>query len=116
MCVRKRELIFENYKECLSKGKVILKSQQRFKSDHHKVYREEVNEIALSSGDDKRLQTFDRITRCPSGTPWCLVCKSEMLMVCEAKKTSLSKDCENNMYVTRNIFLKHMEAKCKNES
>ena len=40
---------------------VILKSQQRFKSDHHKVYTEEVNKIALSSDDDKRLQTFDGI-------------------------------------------------------
>ena len=29
--------------------KIILKSQQRFKSDHHKVYTEEVNKIALSS-------------------------------------------------------------------
>ena len=57
-CVIKRELMFENYKDCLFNGEVILKSQQRFKSDHHKVYTEEVNKIALSS-DDKRLQTFD---------------------------------------------------------
>ena len=38
------------------------KSQQRFKSEKHDVYTEEVNKIALSSNDDKRLQTFDRIT------------------------------------------------------
>ena len=61
-CVIKRELTFENYKDYLLKGEVILKSQQRFKSDHHKVYREEINKIALSSDDDKRLQTFDRAT------------------------------------------------------
>ena len=36
--------------------KIILKLQQRFKSDHHKLYTEEVNKIALSSDDDKRLQ------------------------------------------------------------
>ena len=54
--------MFKNYKDCLFNGEVILKSQQRFKSDHHKVYTEEVNKIALSSNDDKRLQTFDRIT------------------------------------------------------
>ena len=49
-------------------NKIILKSQQRFKSDHHKVYTEEVNKIALSSDDDKRLQTFDRVTTYPYGT------------------------------------------------
>ena len=32
-CVIKRELMFKNYKYCLFNGKVILKSQQRFKSD-----------------------------------------------------------------------------------
>ena len=41
-CVIKRELMFKNHKDCLSNGEVILKSQQRFKSDHHKVYTEEV--------------------------------------------------------------------------
>ena len=64
-CVIKRELMFENYKDSLFNDKIILKSQQRFKSDHHKVYTEEVNEIALSSNVDKRLQTFDKITTCP---------------------------------------------------
>ena len=31
-CVRKRDLMFENYKDCLSSGEVILKSQQGFKN------------------------------------------------------------------------------------
>ena len=60
-------------------GEVILKSQQRFKSDHHKVYTEEVNKIALSSDDDKRLQTFDRVTTYPYGTNAFKACESEML-------------------------------------
>ena len=64
-CVIKLELMFENYKDCLFNGEVILKSQQRFKSDHHKVYTEEVNKVVLSSNDDKRLQTFDRIETYP---------------------------------------------------
>ena len=59
-CVIKRELMFENYKDSLFNNKIILKSQQRFKSDHHKVYTEEVNKIALSSNDDKRLESFDK--------------------------------------------------------
>ena len=50
--VIKRQLMFENYKDCLFNGEAILRSQQRFKSDHHKVYTEEVNKIALSSDDD----------------------------------------------------------------
>ena len=41
--------MFENYKDSLFNDKIILKSQQRFKSDHHRVYTEEVNKIALSS-------------------------------------------------------------------
>ena len=47
--------MFENYKDCLFDREVVIKSQQRFKSDNHKVYAEEVIKIALSSGDDKRL-------------------------------------------------------------
>ena len=52
-CVIKRELMFENYTDCLSNDKIILKPQQRFKSHNHKVLTEEVNKIALSSNDDK---------------------------------------------------------------
>ena len=58
-CVVKREITFKNYMDSLFIDKVIIKSQQRFRSDHHRVYTEEVNKIALSSNDDKRLQTFD---------------------------------------------------------
>ena len=54
MCVIKQELMFENYKGCLFNDGVILKFQQRFKSDHHIVYTEEVHKIALNSDDDKR--------------------------------------------------------------
>ena len=61
-CVIKRELMFENYKDCLFNRKVISKSQQRFKSDHHTVYTEEVNKIALRSDDDRRLQTSNKVT------------------------------------------------------
>ena len=82
-CVIKRELMFENYKDCLFNGEVILKSQQRFKSDHHKVYTEEVNKIALSSDDDKRLQTFDGIETYPYRTT------NEMLRVLESKENIL---------------------------
>ena len=40
-------------------------SQQRFKSDHHNAYTEQINKIALSSNNDKRLQIFHKITTYP---------------------------------------------------
>ena len=43
------------------------------------MYTEEVNKIALSSNDHKRLQTPDRITTCPYGTNVFKLCESEML-------------------------------------
>ena len=42
-CIIKREIMFENYRESLFQGKIISKSQQRFRSDHQNVYTEEVN-------------------------------------------------------------------------
>ena len=67
-CVIKRRFMFENYKDSLFNNKTTLKSQLRFKSDQHDVYKEEVNKIALNSNDGKRLQTFDRVTTYPYET------------------------------------------------
>ena len=72
--------MFENYKDSLFNNKNILKSQLRFKSDRYNVYTEEVNNmIALNSNDDKRQQTFDRVTAYPCGTNAFNVCECEML-------------------------------------
>ena len=79
-CAIKRRLMFENYKDSLFNNKTIMPSQLRFQSDHHNVYMEEVNKIALNSNDDKRLQTFDGITRYPYGTNVFKVCESEMML------------------------------------
>ena len=78
-CVIKRIPKFNDYKKCLLNNEIILKSQQRFKSEAHNVYSEEINMIALSSDDDKRLQTFDRITSYPYGASVGKVCKTELL-------------------------------------
>ena len=59
--------MFEKYRQSLLEGKIISKSQQRFRSDHHNVYTEKVNKIALGSNDDKILQTSGRITTFPYG-------------------------------------------------
>ena len=93
-CVIKRKLKFENYKNCLEasypdikiyyleenkinvdslkkdrkefmkKDKLILQTQQRFKSERHNAFTEEVNKIALSSNDDKKMQLIDATETC----------------------------------------------------
>ena len=73
-CVIKRGLLVKNYKDRLFNYKTILKSQQRFKSDCHNIYTEQINKIALSTNDDKRLQTFDKITTYPCVTNAFKVC------------------------------------------
>ena len=44
------------------------------------MYTEEVNKISLSSNDDKRIQTFDKVTTYPHGINAFMVCKNEMLL------------------------------------
>ena len=63
----------------LFNNKTVLESQQRFKSNHHDVYTKELNKIALSINDDKRLQTFDRFTTYPYRRNAFKVCENEML-------------------------------------
>ena len=53
-CVIKKMLKFEDYKKCLFD-----------KSENHEVYTENINKIALSSNDDKRIVASDRITSYP---------------------------------------------------
>ena len=72
--------MFENSKDSLFNNKTMMWSQLRFKSDHHNVYTQEVNKVAINSNDNKRLQTFDRITTYPYGTNAFKVCESEMMV------------------------------------
>ena len=83
--------MFQNFKDCLLNNKNVHRSPQRFKSYNHHVYTEEVNKIELSSNDDKRLQTFDRITTYPYETNAFKVCESEMLEVKITIKYSITK-------------------------
>ena len=78
-CVIKRELRFEFYKQYLLNNKIILKLQQRFKSEAHNEYTEEINNVGLSCNYDKRLQPFDRITSYPFGTRVGKVCTTKLL-------------------------------------
>ena len=65
--VLKKIIKFDDYKKCLLNDKVILKSQQRFISNKHDVYTEDVNKIALSNDDDKRIVSLDKISSYANG-------------------------------------------------
>ena len=86
-CIRKRKIKLVDYKNCLvadhienemnhlEKNKIdvdspkqfienirlILKTQPKFKSETHNVFFKEINKIALSSDDDKRMRSTDSI-------------------------------------------------------
>ena len=66
-CVIKKMIKFNDYKKCLLNDEVIFKSQQRFISKKHYVYTENINKIALSNDDDKRIVSSDKITSYPYG-------------------------------------------------
>ena len=71
-CVIKRKLMRRL-------NRIILKSQQRFKSDYRNLCTEKINKIALSSNGDKRLQTFDIIATHPYRINAFKVCQNVML-------------------------------------
>ena len=53
--------IIKHHKEFIRNIKSILKAHQRFKSERHNAFTEEISKIALSSNDDKRMQSIDLI-------------------------------------------------------
>ena len=57
-CLIKRLLKFNDYNNCLLNNEVILKLQQRFKSEARNIYTKEINKIALRSNDDKKLPNY----------------------------------------------------------
>ena len=64
----------------------MLRSQQRFKNDRHDMYTEEINKIALSFNDDKRLIAYDGITTYPYRISAGVLCKQELLLKVKKKK------------------------------
>ena len=66
-CVIKKMIKFNDYKKCLLNDEVILKPQQRFISKKHDVYTENINKIALSNNDNKRIVSSNKITSYPCG-------------------------------------------------
>ena len=76
----KNNLSFDHDEDALLKNKTKMASQLSFKSHCYSIYKNEINKIALRCNDEKRLQTFDRITTYPSETNALKVCESEILV------------------------------------
>ena len=57
--LEKKKIDADSLEEFVKNNKLILKTQQRFKSERHNVFIEEINKIALGSNDDKRMQSID---------------------------------------------------------
>ena len=64
-CIIKKMIKFNDYKKCLLNDELILKSQQRFISKKHNVYTENINKLALSNNDDKRIVSSNKISSYP---------------------------------------------------
>ena len=59
-CVVRKTITFEDYKNCLFSGETSYRSQLMLRSSKHKIQTLEVNKVALSKDDDKRI-TIDGI-------------------------------------------------------
>ena len=54
--LQNKQIDADSLKEIIKFKKVISKTQQKFKSERHNIFTEEIIKIALSSSDDKRMQ------------------------------------------------------------
>ena len=88
--LEKNKINADSLKEFIKNNKLILKTQQRFKSERHNVFTEEINKIALSSNDDKRMQSIDSVETYAHGMNKNLVCKKE-----EIKCNNIIKQYKN---------------------
>ena len=66
-CVIRNRMSFNDYVDVLFSNKNIKRSQFTFRSEHHNVYMEKISKIALSSNDDKRIQSNNKTTTYPYG-------------------------------------------------
>ena len=78
-CVTKKNLRFNDYKDCLMRNIKIMRSQQVFKSERHVISTIQMKKTELSNNDDKRLIDFNRITTHAYGTNLGKICKNELL-------------------------------------
>ena len=59
--VVKKGINFQDYFECLFSGEKQMRSMKIIKSENHNIYSKEVNKVALSNEDDKRMVLEDKV-------------------------------------------------------
>ena len=59
--VVKKGVDFKDYVHCLFSGEKLMRSMKIIRSENHDIYSKEVNKVALSNEDDKRILSFDKI-------------------------------------------------------
>ena len=62
--VVKKGIDFEDYVECLFTGEKQMRKMNIIKSENHEIYSKEVNKLALSGDDDKRILRKDKVNTC----------------------------------------------------
>ena len=84
-CLEKNKIdidsLEKDHKEFIKSNKLILQTQGRFKTERHNAFTEYINKIALSSNDDKRMQSIDSIETYAHGTSKDLVSEKEKINV-----------------------------------
>ena len=66
-------------KEFIKNSQSMLETHQSFKSEKHNVFTKVINKIALSSNDDKRMQSIDSIETYAYGKSKDLVSEKEVI-------------------------------------
>ena len=79
----------ENHTEFIENNRLILKLQQKLRSEKH-VFTEEFNKIVLSANDDERIQSIDSIETYAYGMSKHLICEKE-----EIKCNNIIKQYKN---------------------
>ena len=59
--VIKQTITFDDYKRCLFSGKPQYRQMNVFRSRKHEIFTEEINKVALSANDDKRIILPDKV-------------------------------------------------------
>ena len=85
----------ENHKEFLKNNRLILKSQQRFRSKKHNIFTAEINKIAWSANADKRIQSIDSVETYAYGTNKEIIDRKK-----EMKCNSIIKQYQNWLTMT----------------
>ena len=80
----------KDQRKFIEKNKLILKSDQISKSEKHKVFAEEINNIALGSNDDKRIPSIDSTETYAHGMNKDLIWKKEKI-----KRVNILKQYKN---------------------